>query len=136
MAPEDEVYIHSGKYKFNRAIVKKLLPVMMDVKLLTGWKAGKAVRVDQRNAVVVEPQYRTKKIVETQTQEPRGSVRASCETEPSNTLEETSDADMTKLVERVKEETLEVQKMSKTLNARVEGLVSLIDRLQIARNTD
>mmetsp|Transcript_5370 Transcript_5370/g.7914 ORF Transcript_5370/g.7914 Transcript_5370/m.7914 type:complete len:102 (-) Transcript_5370:3227-3532(-) len=60
MVPEDEVYIHTGKYKHNRANVVKLLPIMVEVQLLTGWKAGKTVRINQGNAVVVEMQYRTR----------------------------------------------------------------------------
>ena len=59
MKVDDEVYIHSGLNRHQRATIVTMLPKMMTVHLLTGRKKGKVVRVNQTSAVVVEAQYRT-----------------------------------------------------------------------------
>ena len=132
MVPEDEVYLHSGKYKHNRAIIIALLPKMMEVRLLTGRRAGKTIRVNQTSGVVVEAQYRTRN------PPPRQIVTPTVNTEnvelPVENLVrpvELTEVDIPKVISMVQGEILEIQNLNQTLAGRTARIIELMERLHI-----
>jgi ribosomal protein L24 len=159
MKVDDEVYIHSGSHKHKRALIVSLLPKMMNVRVLTGRKAGKMIRINQSSAVVVEAQYRTIPVRNVDPQpnnEPatvmgsnRSPFNAVTQDEmPSNVtrvdvpeiegvivdpvqLERENVANPTELMTMIQEEMDDVQMMANMITQRMNRIMLMMERIRL-----